>query len=369
MPKITERIRVLDDGRLEVVDPTFSDLPLLQEIDPHFRVETAPLLNFTSPRFQRLRKIGCALTREELSCLGDDRLWNLHDERLTHDGTIAERNSDEASLLDLKIELARRQLTSCNLCAHRCGVNRLNSEVGLCGLGPEAHIGECFPHIAEEPPINPSYLINLYGCGLRCRHCQQPHLLDTSCLIGDPLTPLLWKDVMDWPVRSLSFAGGNPDENLYGILKLLNSAPETFMLPIVWNCHGYTTPCTLKLLEGLIDAFIPDLKHWDDKCGRKLSSAPGYGRVALAAIDQMLAQNVPVLVRILVLPGHIDCCHLPSLDALNQVKTENLFVSIRDQYCPAFLVSPNDGPLARRPGKKEVKAVCEYAFRLGAKFV
>jgi putative pyruvate formate lyase activating enzyme len=360
---------VLDDGRLEIVDPTFEDVPLLKEVDPDFRIESAPLWNFTAPRFLRSRLIGCGLTRMELDGKGNDVLWELHD-RPRLRGDIGTRSPGEASLLDLKIELARRELSNCSLCAHHCGVNRLDGEAGHCGLGPEALVGEYFPHIAEEPSINPSFLIGLLGCGLRCRHCQQSHLLDVPTAENELLSPGLWKEVLAWPVRSLSFAGGNPDESLYGILKFLNSAPETFLLPVVWNCHGYSSPFTIKLLDGVVDAYLPDFKYWNDECAYHLSAAPDYGPIALEAIKQMLSQQAAVIVRILVLPGHLDCCHLPALDALGQLNAENLFISIRDQYSLAFLVSPKDGPLAGKlKNKKEVQAVREHAFRLKIKFV
>lgn len=359
---------MLDDGWLEIIDPSFSDIPLLREINPDFRIETAPLWNFTSPRFQRSRNIGCGLTQNKLRDKEEDWLWSLHDE-LCLEGKIGLDKPGESSLLDLKIELARRQLSSCNLCARRCGVNRFNAEVGLCGLGPEAYVGECFPHIAEEPPINPSYIINLYGCGLRCRHCQQAHLIDASSLKGDLLETGLWNYVMNWPVRSLSFAGGDPDENLYAVLKFLNSAPDTFKHPVVWNCHGYSTPPTIKLLEGVVDTYVPDFKYWDYECACKLSGAPDYGQVALAAIEQMLHQKVPVIARILVLPGHIDCCHLPVIEALSKIKAENLRISIRDQYCPDNLVNLHDGPLARRARAEEVNDISDYAMNLGIMLV
>ncbi len=349
----------MDDGRLEIIDPTFSDVPLLREINPDFKIETAPLLNFSFPRFQRSRQLGCGFSQEELRCKGDDWLWALHDQ-ICCDGPTGLRKNGEVSLLDLKIELARRQLMNCNLCAHRCGVNRLKGKTGVCGLGPEAHVGDCFPHIGEEAPINPSYLISLYGCGLRCQHCQQSQLLDISSLIGDPLMSISWEDVMGCPVRSISFAGGNPDENLYGILQFMNSAPESFMLPIVWNCHGYSTSNTIKLLDGVVDVYVPDFKYWKNDCAQKLSSAPCYGKIALSTIKQMLTQSVPVIVRILVLPGHADCCHLPTIDALRKIMDDNLLISIRNQYSPGSLglwVGSNNSLLAARPMEKDIKAV------------
>jgi putative pyruvate formate lyase activating enzyme len=160
--------------------------------------------------------------------------------------------------------------------------------------------------------------------------------------------------------------GGNPDESLYAILRFLASAPPDWALPIIWNCHAYATPETLALLDGLVDVYVPDYKYGNKTCGLRLSGVRDYPAVAASAIQAMLAQEIPVIVRILVLPGHLECCHGPALETLAGLGGDDaLLVSVRGQYCPDWRIGPRDGVLARRVMAMEVEAVRAKARMLG----
>ena len=366
MTRAATRIRIKDDGALEVVDPGFDVLPMLEAIDPAFRVASAPLPGFDKPRLLDTRARSCGLRASELASEADATLWSRH-ARLTEvppAGTQIVPAATGSSVLDLKVELARRLLAPCELCAHRCGVDRTRGETGVCGLGDRALLAEHFVHIGEESLINPSLVLNLAGCGLRCRFCQQWRLLDTASVSSDELTSGLWSELDLLGARSISFVGGNPDESLPGILRFLADAPNGLALPIVWNSHAYATSRVLALLNGIVDAYVPDLKYASEECGRRLSGVRGYADVALASIEAMIAQRVPVVVRILVLPGHLDCCHRPALAGLAAMNASNLFVSIRDQYCPDWKVGSQDGELVRRVRPKEAEAVRAWARNL-----
>jgi putative pyruvate formate lyase activating enzyme len=226
-------------------------------------------------------------------------------------------------------------------------------------------VAEHFVHIAEEAPLNPSLVLNLAGCGLRCRFCQQSALLNPAAVSGEPLAPALWKQLQTRGARSLSFVGGNPDESLYAILRFLAVAPARWRLPIVWNCHAYATHETLDLLDGVVDAYVPDFKYGNEACGRRLSAVRDYPAIARAAITAMLTQGVPVFVRLLVLPGHIECCHMPTLDVLATLQRDWLFVSVRGQFAPDWQITSCDGALARRPTQEEIEAVRHKARSLG----
>jgi putative pyruvate formate lyase activating enzyme len=236
-------------------------------------------------------------------------------------------------------------------------------------LGTEAVVAEQFVHIAEEPPINPSLLISLYGCGLRCRYCQQWELLDPAKAGGKRLEASLWESLDIEGARSLSFIGGNPDESLYAILRFLASGPPDWELPVAWNCNAYATPEVVQLLDGVVGAYVPDFKYGDERCSRELSHAPGYPAAARAALRAMIAQHVPVIVRILVLPGHFKCCHVTVLDFLGSLACDNLLVSVRGQYCPDWRINAKDGEMARRPYPEEVGEVREKALSLGLNLV
>ena len=148
------KLRVDAEGRLEVVDPGYDTLELIHSIDPGFEIKTAPLPLFLTPRFLKVKEMGCGLSLKSLENAGEGELWDLHNHLLDRLPTEAKaRQTDEASLLDLKIELSYRVLKSCRLCGRRCGVDRTIGEKGVCGLGMEATVSEHFVHIAEEPPV------------------------------------------------------------------------------------------------------------------------------------------------------------------------------------------------------------------------
>jgi putative pyruvate formate lyase activating enzyme len=373
MKRQNSRIRIDDDGRLEVVDPGFDSLALLRAVDPDFRVQRKPLTGFVSPRFLTLRSFGCGISIGNLNHLSTAVLWFKHAaalELIRNDEVIPTAHEGELSLLDLKIELARRNLSNCHLCAHRCGVDRLAGELGVCSLGTAATVAERFVHIAEEAPINPSLVLNLAGCGLRCQFCQQFDLLAPGAVVGEDLGGELWSKLETKGARSLSFIGGNPDESLYAILRFLRDAPGDWKLPVVWNCHGYATHETVGLLEGVVDVFVPDFKYGNDECGRRLSKVPSYLETTTTGIAAMAAQGVPVIVRILVLPEHFDCCHAPSLQFLASLPDrKTFFVSVRGQYCPDWKITSRDGALGRRVSVDEVNSVRQQARDLGLQLI
>lgn len=359
-------MRVDGFGRVEVIDPGFAELPLLREIDSTFDVHSQWLPGFSRPRLLAARERRAAIDLETARALSDRALWGVHDECMRGITKDFQKNSmnttSGASLLDIKIMLAERMLRRCNLCARECNVDRTKGELGACGLGTEAYVAEHFVHIAEEAPVNPSFVLNMNGCGLRCRFCQQHAILAPRSAESDQLDPSLWQQLDLSGARSLSFVGGNPDESLPAILKFLNGAPADWRLPLVWNNHAYSTPAVLQLLDGLIDAYVPDLKYMNERCGRRLSGVTNYPETATSAIREMLHQAVPVFVRILVLPGHVNCCHLPAMKFLGELSSfENLFVSIRGQYSPDWRIGARDGELRRRPHASEIELVRKHA--------
>ncbi|MBX7136280.1 MAG: hypothetical protein K1X67_26725 [Fimbriimonadaceae bacterium] len=358
------RVRVREDGRIEIVDPGFDTLPLLQEIDPAFRARARTLPKFCAPRFQELRSWRAPRTsKPNADSLSLEALWAIHDAAMSMGNiTTTSRPEDDLSLLDIKSAIAQRLLTACCLCARRCGVDRTRGDIGACGLAGGATVAEHFVHIAEEALINPSLVLNLRGCGLRCRFCQQHSLLDVGSQTGDPLVSGLWDRLDMRGARSLSFVGGNPDESVHAILAFLGTAPDGFTLPIVWNNHAYMSGEVIRLLEGVVDCYVPDFKYFDDRCAARLSGVRHYSDTARSTLQSLLRQDVPVIVRILVLPGHVECCHLPALRWLAQADQKgNCFVSVRGQYAPDWKITKRDGPLAQRVTRDETQMVVSAA--------
>ena len=354
------RIRVDSRGLLEFVDPDEKARELLQSIDPGFTVRTDLGVHFCS-RLERTRGVMIALTPRRLEDATTSELWSAHAAALT--GSLPGGDEQGVSLLDLKIELAWRELRRCRLCAHRCAVNRQASPGGRCGLGSQAIVAEHFLHIAEEPEINPAYVLGLRGCGLRCRYCQKSALLNPQGA-GHPLDAALWEKLHFSGARSLEFVGGNPDESIYAILKFMAAAPPAFALPVVWNSHGYGSSAVYRLLSGIVDCYVPDFKYGNDRCAAAWSGVNGYVRAARNSIKEMLSQHVPVLVRILALPGHSQCCHLPALRWLSRYR-DSLKIHIMGQYSPDFRILPTDGGMADRPAVSEIQKITTFAESLG----
>jgi putative pyruvate formate lyase activating enzyme len=372
MRRLDTRLRIDDRGDVEVIDPGLDSLELLLSIDPDFRIQTMPLEDFVVPKFRLSAATRTGMSSAELKSLDHASLWSIH-ETLTKAGppfSIDPCPQGEASLLDVKCELASRHLRRCALCGHRCAVNRWQGELGVCGLGTEAYVVEHFVHIGEEPPINPSLVLNLAGCGLRCRYCQQGPLLNVASASrrSSLLEPGLWNRLDTRWARSLSFVGGNPDESLFAILRFLAEAPVNWNLPVVWNSHAFATEETMTLLNGIADVYVPDVKYGSDGCGELLSGVRDYVSMAQSTILAMIRQGVPVFVRMLILPGHVECCHIPCLRFLSEHR-DAVLLSLRAQYCPDWKIRPDEGPLSRRPLASEVRQVTEKARDLGLHFV
>jgi len=199
---------------------------------------------------------------------------------------------------------------------------------------------------------------------LLCRFCQQAALLNPSQVDGSLLRGSTWLTMNLKSARSLSFVGGNPDESLSAVLGFLCSAPAKWNLPIVWNSHAYSTTESMALLHGVVDVYLPDLKYSDSACGARWSKVEDYPGVARHTIKRMTEQNVLVIVRILLLPGHLQCCHFPALEFLASLPTPPQ-VSIRRQYCPDWQITDRDGMMANRITQKEADCALSFARSLG----
>jgi putative pyruvate formate lyase activating enzyme len=135
----------------------------------------------------------------------------------------------------------------------------------------------------------------------------------------------------------------------------------------VWNSNGYTTKTTSSLLQGVIDVYLPDLKYGNNECAHKLSGVNKYLEFVQSGIEATIKSGVKTIVRILVIPGHIECCHLPAIEWLAQFKCyKNLWISVLDQYVPEFKAA-DIKELNRCPVPAEVEYVEYMAEKNGLK--
>ena len=264
-------------------------------------------------------------------------------------------------------------MNCCNLCPRQCGADR-SVQPGFCGLGEEMLIARIAPHLWEEPPISGSRgtgAVFFSGCTLRCVYCQNGDISHRN--EGRPFTPRELSDALkrltDLGVHTLSFITGTP------FVPRILEALELWRppLPLVWNTSGYETVDTLRRLEGVIDIYLPDLKHFSTRAGRLCAAAPDYFAVTSAAIKEMCRQTgTPVydengimlkgtLVRHLILPGFTS----ESLRLLTWVRDElpaGIPVSLMRQYIPCNGVSVPG--LDRRITEKEYSRVRDHMIAL-----
>ncbi len=240
------------------------------------------------------------------------------------------------SLLDLKIELAKRLESPCMLCENRCGALRSEGERGDCGV-LESKISSHFVHMGEEPELIPSYTIFFAGCNLSCVYCQNWDISqrpETGIRVKPGKMARIIDDEYGSGIRNVNWVGGDPTPNLSYILKAMAKVESP--LAMVWNSNMYLGPEALQLLCGVIDLYLTDFKYGNNECGKRLSKVDNYFDVVLRN-HKKVRQWGDVIVRHLVLPGHLDCCTGPVLDALSDLDQSNVKVNVMDQYRPEHL--------------------------------
>ncbi len=240
----------------------------------------------------------------------------------------------------------------CTLCPRECHACRTSEEGhGFCRLPETMLIARIAPHLWEEPPVsgrNGTGAVFFSGCTLRCAYCQNAEI--SHCNAGRPFTPRALADKLkrmeDMGMQSISFITATP--YIPQLLETLDIYRPH--VPLVWNTSGYERVETLKMLDGVIDVYLPDLKHFSEQMGRLCAQAPDYFARASAAIREMVRQTGrPVydengimtrgtLIRHLILPGLTsESCQL--LTWVKEELPEGVPVSLMRQYIPCNNVS------------------------------
>lgn len=260
----------------------------------------------------------------------------------------------------------------CNICPHRCGVERRTGR-GFCGCGEEILVSRVQLHQWEEPCIGAKAgAIFFGGCTLRCVFCQN-HLISRKA-VGTTYTPAQLSELF----RELEAQGAacidlvSPTQYTVFIAQALQIYKPS--IPVVWNSGGYELAHSLRMLDGLVDVYLPDLKYYDADVGIKYSNAPDYFVYASCAVKEMIRQTGEAqfsadgqmlrgtLIRHLVLPGNLR----QSFRILEWIAREapSAHISLMSQYFPA--AQANLFPeLSRRVKRSEYMRVVAYARRLG----
>ncbi|MCS7105363.1 MAG: radical SAM protein [Thermofilaceae archaeon] len=308
-------------------------------------------------------------------------MWRIHDDKVNEFRELYLEVEDEPSkmdkmpmppysLLDLKVDITYKLLESCVLCEWRCGVNRIKGRNGVCGLNSEVRVASAFLHMGEEAPLVPSGTIFFTGCSFKCVFCQNWDI-STNPSNGTSVTPKelaaiavkLYKE----GARNINYVGGNPDQQLHVILASLRYMDSN--VPLLWNSNMYMSSESLKLLVDVIDIWLPDFKYGNNRCAMYLSKVPNYFDV-VSRNHSIASRHGDIIIRHLVLPGHIECCTKPVLKWISE-NCPRALVNIMDQYRPEHLVSlypVKFKDIARRPSVEELREAHEYADSLGIKW-
>lgn len=304
--------------------------------------------------------------------LGKDgpELWRTHDALLGAN----EPHGGGVSLLDLKVELGRRMLQRCALCERRCLVNRSEGESGHCGV-LEPRVSSEFIHMGEEPDLVPSYTIFFSGCTFNCVYCQNWDI-STRPGAGDYLDPVTVARMIEarsdsdtragtlrallGRARNVNWVGGDPTSNLPFILEVLRESRAN--LPQVWNSNMYLTEDAMKLLDGVIDVYLTDFKYGNDKCALRLSNAKDYMRI-VERNHRLARGQAEMIIRHLVLPGHIECCTRPALTWIAE-NLDEVLVNVMSQYRPEHRAGQFE-EIARPLRMSEYNRAREIADELG----
>ena len=278
-------------------------------------------------------------------------------------------------------ETARNALKSCNLCPRQCRVNRLKGELGVCRTGENAKVSSFDAHFGEEAPLvgrNGSGTIFFTYCNLQCIFCQNFDISHEGHGIATNVHELaeMMLSLQNAGCHNINFV--TPTHVVAQILEALEIAvSEGLHIPLVYNSSGYDRVATLKLLDGIIDIYMPDFKFWRSETAHRLCNARDYPQQAQAAIQEMHRQvgdlvvdrdGIAVrglLIRHLVLPeGLADTRKIMHFIARHI--SLNSFVNIMPQYRPcgqASLFPPLDHPLTPEDYEEGIKSAREEGLK------
>ncbi|MGD8507222.1 MAG: radical SAM protein [Candidatus Bathyarchaeota archaeon] len=282
----------------------------------------------------------------------------------TRQKQLKELETPEKSYLDLKIEIAKRILEDCHFCTRKCGFNRLAGELGYCKCGAQITVSTIFEHTGEEPELVPSGTIFTLGCTLRCRHCQN-WTISQWFEHGEIYTPeRLARSVEKLRkkrCRNANLVGGDPTPWLEQWLETFNQVSVN--VPVVWNSNSYYSEETAKLLSGFADVYLLDFKYGLNECAQRISDAPRYWEACTR--NHLYGKRYgELLIRVLVLPEHLECCTKPILNWISKNLGTGVRTNVMFQYRPEWRAD-EIRELQRRLSRSEKEKAVQLAKEAG----
>lgn len=276
-------------------------------------------------------------------------------------------------------EFVEKMMRSCMLCPRSCGADRLNGRQGFCHEDARIFVARAALHMWEEPCISGeegSGTVFFSGCSLGCIFCQNHEISGGRS----------GKEVSAERLAEIFLELQKKKANNINLVTAAHYVPQVaealllakkqgLRIPVVYNSSAYEKAETLKMLEGLVDIYLPDFKYMDDAIAREYAHVSDYSETAKAAIAEMVRQagepefdergmmTKGVIVRHLMLPGHLaDSRRI--VRYLYETYGDTIFISMMNQYTPMEHLKEHP-LLGRKIRKKEYDALLDYAIDLG----
>lgn len=279
------------------------------------------------------------------------------------------------------MEKIKQALSACRICPRACGANRIGGQRGGCGAGALPKVALVSRHLWEEPPISGtkgSGTVFFSHCNLGCIFCQNHEISAEGFGLEISIERLaeIFLEQEAQGVHNLNLVSAV--QYLPQTARALELAKnQGLSLPVVYNSNGYESLEGLRMLDGLVDIYLPDFKYWDNALGEAYSHALHYRETAIPAILEMRRQTKTeqfdadgilqrgLIVRHLILPGH----HRDSLAILDWIREalgEEAYVSLLSQYTPLYHAAEYK-QLSRRLTTFEYDKVIAHFFAIGLK--
>ncbi len=270
------------------------------------------------------------------------------------------------------------RMNPCTLCPRKCKVYRRKGETGFCGTADMPVVSSAGPHFGEESVLvgtGGSGTIFFAGCNLGCIFCQNydiSHQRHGRQVTIEQLVQSML-ELQDYSCCNINFV--TPTHVIPAIAAAIELAKKKgLVLPTVYNSGGYDSVETLKLLDGYIDVYMPDMKYSDPKASGEFSAAPDYPQVNFAAVKEMHRQvgdlqvekglaTRGLLVRHLVLPENL-AGSFKIIDFLAEQISPKTTINVMNQYHPCYKASSHP-KINRRPTQQEIESVHDYALQKG----
>ena len=246
---------------------------------------------------------------------------------------------------------ASRILDRCTLCPWECGVDRLSGETGQCQIGGQARVYSYIAHSGEERPLSGRHgsgAVFFSGCNLHCQYCQNSDISQDNYGMGvsDEVLASMMLDLQSQGCHNINLV--SPTHIVPQFLAALAIAvDEGLRLPIVYNTGGYDKVSTLRLLDGIVDIYLPDMKYADDRIAERFSGVKDYPSVNRAAVKEMHRQvgelavdengiaSRGLIVRHLLLPDELAGTRM-ILDFIAEEISKDTYLNLMDQYRPEY---------------------------------